>query len=146
MINSKEAATSLGKVQPIFTDEATRSGFTVSSPQPFSSFTATFEITTNGTQRIFTESKYHNQSDVVFITSAQPSVLTVIQEGVLWRDFFDTLPFSLNEECLVTGTGQTFCSNETQTLRFFINDQETPNALNEIIRPGDNLRVVFGNQ
>lgn len=144
MMNSDDASMSSGEVHQILTDETKTSDLAPTSPQPILPFSATFEITTNGTKRIFTESKYHNQSAVVFITADQPNILTVTQEDVRWRDFFATLPFSLNEECLVTGTGQTFCSNETQRLRFFLNEQENPNALYEIIKSGDNLKVVFG--
>jgi len=48
---------------------------------------------------------------------------------------------------LVTGTKQTFCSSDTdpkKRLRFFINDIETPEALDLQIQAGDRLRVTYG--
>lgn len=108
-------------------------------------FTASFEIYTNGTKRIFTDVKYHNQSQNVFIQNPDPSTIYVKTVGTTWADFFETLPFSLSKECLVTGTGQTFCSNENQRLRFFLNDILTPQVLDLQINPGDNLRVTYGN-
>ncbi len=109
----------------------------------FIPFTATFEIFTNRTKRIFTDSKYHNQSQVVFIQDSDPSIIHVTQPNITWDYFFKTLPFSLTSDCLITGTKQTFCSNETQKLRFFINDVEQQNALELEINPNDQLRVVF---
>lgn len=108
-------------------------------------FTASFEIYTNGTKRIFTSSMYHNLSDSVYIQNPDPSLVHVSSQGITWDDFFKTLPFTLNNECLVTGTNQTFCSNKTQKLRFYINGVEQPNALQLEIKPNDDLRVIYGN-
>lgn len=107
-------------------------------------FTASFEIYTNGTRRIFTAAMYHNQSSVVFIQDPDPSIIYVKKTGITWADFFNTLPFSLSKECLITGTGQTFCSNENQILRFFLNNTDVPDALSLEIQPGDTLRVTYG--
>jgi hypothetical protein len=120
-----------------------------STPAPiitevFEPFTARFEITTNSTKRIFTDAKYHNQSIDVYIQPPDPSVVRVEMEGVTWDEFFRTLPFSLTSDCLVTGTKQTFCSNETGTLRFYLNEVETPDALTKEIKANDFLRVEYG--
>jgi len=105
--------------------------------------TAKFEIYTNGTKRIFTDTKYHRQSPNVYIERADPSIVLVNQPGVTWDDFFKTLPFSMTKDCLITGTKQTFCSNESQTLGFFLNELETPNALDLPIQDNDVLKVNY---
>lgn len=115
----------------------------VESPGP-NDFTASFEIYTNGTKRVFTAAMYHNQSSDVYIQNSNPSTVYVKKDGVTWKNFFDTLPFSLTKECLVTGTKQTFCNTETKRLRFFLNDTEVPEALDLKIQPGDFLRITFG--
>ncbi|OGK14401.1 hypothetical protein A3A93_00440 [Candidatus Roizmanbacteria bacterium RIFCSPLOWO2_01_FULL_38_12] len=108
-------------------------------------FTASFEIFTNGTRRIFTAAMYHNQSSDVFIQNSDPSIIYVKKAGITWADFFDTLPFSINKTCLVTGTKETYCSNGNKKLRFIINGLEMPNALDLKIQQGDVLRVTYGN-
>ncbi|MBI2029615.1 hypothetical protein HYT02_04320 [Candidatus Gottesmanbacteria bacterium] len=108
-------------------------------------FTASFEIFTNGTKRIFTAAMYHNQSPDVFIQNSDPSIIYVKKAGITWTDFFETLPFSINKTCLVTGTKETYCSQGNKKLRFFINGLEMPNALDLKIQPGDALRVTYGN-
>lgn len=51
-------------------------------------FTASFEIYTNGTKRIFTQAMYHQQSPNVFIQATDPSIVYVKKAGTTWADFF----------------------------------------------------------
>lgn len=106
-------------------------------------FEATFEIYTNGTKRIFTSEMYHNQSEEVFIGSSDPSVVNVARAGITWQDFFDTLPFQIDKECLHTGTSQTFCADKDGRLMFFLNGEENPNALDLPILPNSELVVRY---
>lgn len=115
-----------------------------SSPTPGPvDFTASFEIVTLGTTRTFTAERYHNLSSEVYITSDDPNTVHVKADGVTWADFFQTLPMKLTKKCLTTGTGQVFCTNETDELKFFINDTEDPQALNKKINSGDKLLVIY---
>lgn len=104
---------------------------------------AKFEIYTFSTKRVFTAAMYHNQSEDVFIQSSDPSVVHVKKKGITWGDFFATLPFSLSKECLITGTKETYCSGETGELKFFLNGELSPNALEKIIENADELVVRF---
>lgn len=105
--------------------------------------TASFEVYTPGVKRIFTDPKYHNQSEDVYITAEDPGTIYVKKRGITWDDFFKTLPMKLTKECLTTGTGQQFCNGQGGSLKFFTNDQENPNALDEEIKEGDQLTVRF---
>lgn len=121
---------------------------TESTPSPVTKISdveiiATFKIVTNGTVRIFSDSKYHNLSKDVYITSQNPNTIEVKKESVTWEDFFKTLPMSLDKNCLVTGTKQTFCTNKSKKLFFYINDVETPNALDNVINKNDHLLVEY---
>lgn len=115
----------------------------VPNPPEDSKFTARFEIYTEGTKRIFTDPKHHHQSESVFIQDPDPSIVNVRRAGITWSDFFSTLPFKLEKECLLTGTGQTFCNTETQRLHFTLNGVETPDALDLKIMPEDSLIVEY---
>lgn len=143
-----ETLTSQNQIQETTSKTPTESQQTETSPTsttPDSTpFTASFEIYTNGTKRIFTAAMYHNQSDSVYIQNPDPSVVHVTASGTTWNDFFKTLPFSLYKDCLVTGTQQTFCSNETQKLRFYLNGTEDPGALEKEIQANDKLVVQYG--
>ncbi|MDQ3008648.1 MAG: hypothetical protein M3Q81_03555 [bacterium] len=107
-------------------------------------YTARFEIFTRGTKRIFTQAMYHNLSPELYIEARDPQLINVQKSNLTWNDFFKTLPFSLTKDCLVTGTKQTFCTSDTEKLRFFLNDQEVPEALDDVIKADDTLRVTYG--
>lgn len=107
------------------------------------SFEASFEIYTNGTKRVFTAAMYHNQSEDAYIESSDPSKVKVKKSGVTWQEFFDTLPFEINKKCLITGTSQTFCTDKDGTLKFFLNGDENPNALDLPIMPSGELVVRY---
>lgn len=106
-------------------------------------YTASFEIYTKGTKRIFSDPKYHNKSSEVFITSDNPNTVQVKGEGITWADFFATLPMKLTKDCLTTGTGQIFCSGEKGRLKFEINGVEDPKVLDQVIQRNDLLVVSF---
>jgi hypothetical protein len=107
---------------------------------------AAFAIFTNGLFRDFSAVMYHNLSPEVFIETGSPNVVQVKKSNVTWNDFFSTLPFALNNECLVTGTGETYCDGEGGSLRFYLNGELAPDALDMRIRNGDRLLVSFGSE
>lgn len=119
------------------------------SPTPLNEkvdFKALFLIFTNGTKRIFTDSKYHNRSADIFITAENPEVLYIKKTGLTWGDFFKTLPAPMKVEktCLHTGTGQSFCNSDNQTLKFYVNRRLDTDALSKEIKKGDELLISFG--
>ncbi len=118
----------------------------IAKDQESLSHEATFAIYTNGTFRIFTSAMYHDLSEDVYITSANPNLVHVKKKDLTWNDFFKTLPFKLTKDCLTTGTGETFCSGKDEELKFYINGNKNPDALEEIVGEGDMLLVSFGNE
>ncbi|HEX9817651.1 MAG TPA: hypothetical protein VGA89_02050 [Patescibacteria group bacterium] len=109
-------------------------------------YEASFIIFTNGTLRTFSTAMYHQRSEDVFLTAANPNLIQVKKEGVTWQEFFDTLPLKLTKDCLTTGTGQTFCSNDNQSLKFYLNGEFEPHLLEKVIAPGDQLLISFGDE
>ena len=107
---------------------------------------AGFAIFTDGLFRIFTAAMYHNLSEDVFIQSDNPNVVHVKKSGITWDAFFQTLPFSLDKNCLTTGTGETYCTGETGVLKFYLNGIKDDNALDKQIKEGDRLLVTYGNE
>ena len=105
---------------------------------------ATFTIFTNGTQRIFTDPKYHLLSPDVYLQADSPNTVHVKKRGVTWNDFFKTLPMKLSHDCLTTGTGQVFCTNASQRLVFSINGVVEQYVLDKSIKDGDELLVTYG--
>lgn len=135
--------------EPEATDKNNTNLIEQSSQEPFNQKTdtrASFAIFTNGTFRIFTDSMYHNLSEDAYIDSKNPNIIQVKISETTWGDFFKTLPFELNRNCLTTGTGQKFCDGQNGKLRFFINGKEDPEALGKVINHEDKLLVTFGSE
>lgn len=115
------------------------------TPQPTpTNHTAKFLIYTNGTERVFSDSRYHNLSTDLFIASDSPNLIQVKKPNITWGDFFNSLPMELTPDCLTTGTKQTFCTKGNMTLKFYINGERVSNFLNRVINPNDRALVSFG--
>ena len=115
----------------------------VSQPVVKAPFNATFNININGIDRIFTAAMYLDQSSEVYIPTQDPTTLVVERYGITWKEFFETLPFKLDTDCITTGLGETFCIDETHSLDFFLNGKLTPDALTKQIEPNDELNVYY---
>ena len=117
------------------------------TPTPFSeekvNIKATFTIMTGNITRNFLAEKYHNLSGDVFIQADDPTIIHVKKMGITYDDFFKTLPMKLTNDCLITGDGETLCSDEGKTLKFFLNDIETPDFLEKEIKEGDKVLIKF---
>ena len=105
---------------------------------------ASFAIFTNNTFRVFTASMYHNLSSDVYIESSNPNVIHIKKAGVTWNDFFSTLPFKLTNDCLTTGTKETFCTGNKGVLKFYLNGEKKEKVLGEEIQNRDKLLVTYG--
>src|SRR3990167_5769261 len=104
---------------------------------------ASFTIITGSITRNFSAEKYHNKSQDVYIENPDPSVIYVTKTGITWDDFFKTLPMKLTKDCLITGDSETLCERDEKTLKFFLNDAETPNLLGTEIKNGDRALIIF---
>lgn len=107
---------------------------------------ASFLIFTNGTRRIFTNSKYHNLSQDVYIEASKPAVVHVKKPGITWGDFFKTLPMQVTSDCLITGDGEKLCNLDTRALKFFINGKQVEDFLAQEIKDGDWAMISYGAQ
>lgn len=105
---------------------------------------ASFAIFTNGVFRDFSNNRYHNLDKNVFISSDAPNIVKVKRSGVTWNDFFKTLPMEITNDCLTTGTGQQFCNQGNQSLKFYLNGIKEENLLSGEIQDGDRALISFG--
>ena len=104
---------------------------------------ASFTITTGNITRSFKAEKYHNQSSDVYIESLDPTIVHVKKTGITWDDFFKTLPMKLTKDCLITGDSEALCVGANRTLKFYLNNIETPDLLDREIRDGDKALIKF---
>ena len=106
---------------------------------------AEFTVTINGIARKFNSAMYSKQDFAVYIDETDSSKIIVTEAGVTWQDFFDTMPapFKLTNDCITTGTSETYCTGQNGELKFMLNGVETPEALDLVINAGDILNVIY---
>ncbi len=104
---------------------------------------AFFTIITGNIIRSFQAEKYHNLSPDVYIENQDPTIVYVKKSGITWDDFFKTLPMKLTKDCLTTGDGETFCDKKDGSLKFYLNDIETPDLLDKEIKESDKTLIKF---
>lgn len=119
-------------------------GMIVSEKMEEVPYSAEFHVYTNGVERDFNAAMYHNLSENVYLDSEDSTKVVVITKDITWRKFFETLPFSVGEECLITGLGEEFCSNDELELKFYLNGGSSENVLDELIRRDDVLLISYG--
>lgn len=105
---------------------------------------AKYLIFTNKLKRNFSAVKYHHQSEEVFIQSDEPSIIYIKKNKITWDDFFQTLPMKLTNSCLTTGDGETLCTNNSSSLKFYLNGIEVENLLEFEIQNEDKLLISYG--
>ncbi len=107
---------------------------------------ATFAVFTNGLEHIFEGDDYYLRTPQAYIERDQPQTVIIALDSVTWRTFFNSLPISLDEECFVTDENHQYCTNQSQTLQFYLNEKPTPGVLDQPIRPGDQLLITYGEE
>lgn len=134
----------------LFSNSRSKTIITQNIPTPSPTFSAekvaikaSFTIITGNITRSFKAEKYHNLSPDAYITADDHTVIQVKKAGITWDDFFKTLPMKLTKECLTTGDGETFCEGKGGSLKFYLNDIETPNLLEIEIKEGDKALIKF---
>ncbi len=115
-----------------------------SDSQQLNDYKASFAIYTHNNFRYFYDPKYHNLSADVYIQADNPNIIHVKKTGLVWGDFFKTLPMKLTLHCLTTGTGENYCTGQGGELKFYLNGKRDLNILNEKIQKGDKLLVTYG--
>lgn len=125
-------------------ENTSRSPVKQKEPQSESAeFEANFAIFTDGILRSFANPMYHYLSEEVYIGESPYSVI-VKKQAVTWDDFFQTLPFSLTNDCLVTGDGERLCNSSRKRLKFYLNDKSEPSLLELAIKPQDLAVIIYG--
>ena len=60
------------------------------------------------------------------------------------KDFFDSLGFTLTNDCIVTDAGVEYCTNDTNQLQLYVNGTEVSNITDYINQEEDRLLMYYG--
>ena len=66
--------------------------------------------------------------------------------GVTLGYLFDTLKIRLTDKCFVFPDGRQFCTDDTYSLKFYINHKEVSDIRNYVIHNDDRILISYGNE
>ena len=67
-------------------------------------------------------------------------------KGVQLGFLFETIGITLNDECYVFHDHREFCTNENNSLKFFIDQQQVSGITDHVIQEGDRILISYGNE
>ena len=59
--------------------------------------------------------------------------------------FFNTLGMNIIRDCFILDDGTKYCSNNKMKLTFYLNGQQVISINNYVVKNGDELLVLYGN-
>jgi len=64
--------------------------------------------------------------------------------GVTLGYLFDSLGFTVNDECFAFPDGRSFCTNEEYSLKYYINHKSAGNIYDYVLEDDDRILISFG--
>ena len=66
--------------------------------------------------------------------------------GVTLGYLFNTLKIKLTDKCFVFPDGRQFCTDDTYSLKFYINHEKVPDIRNYVLQDDDRILISYGNE
>ena len=67
-------------------------------------------------------------------------------DDVTLADFFTSLGFTLTNDCITSDTGEEFCTNDTEELMVFVNDERIDEPATYVNQEEDQILIYHGNR
>lgn len=103
---------------------------------------ADFKVVLNGTRVNFGKDKYMVQSRYVHFEGGDGTTIHKHATGVTLAYFFKTIGWKLTDDCLVTDTGESYCTGEGRTLRIIVNGTEIGDPQYKF-KDDDTIEVIY---
>lgn len=94
----------------------------------------------------FLESEDNELDPEVHMHAPRPTVVHKHRENVTWGRFFDSIGMTLSDSCLETADGENYCSEGSNSLKFFINGVKVDSLANTKLRDLDRILISYGGE
>ncbi len=99
----------------------------------------------NGKQAIdFSEPKYQVRSNYIHFEGRDGYNIHMHATNVNLGFLFETLGMEFTNECLTLDNGTSYCNDQTNTLKFYVNGKENDAYGNYVFRDGDRMLISYG--
>lgn len=108
-----------------------------------------FVVHLAGTEYDLTADKYQTTAEQelhknIHLHDNEDEVIHRHDHGVTLGDFFDSLGFTLTDRCIINDTSTEFCSDTTNELLVFVNDERINNPANYVNEEEDRILIYYG--
>jgi len=66
--------------------------------------------------------------------------------GVTLEYLFDSLSIQVTEDCYIFPDGRQFCTDDTYSLKFYINGEKVPSIADHVVDDNDRILVSYGSE
>lgn len=94
----------------------------------------------------FTKPQFQLQSQFIHLENSNGYVVHRHSKDVTIGYFFETLNTRLFSDCIIFHDGVEFCSNNENTLKFYVNGKKIENLRDYLIFDGDLILISYGSE
>jgi len=99
-----------------------------------------------GDQFDFGSPAYQIKSSWIHFEGQSSSTLHRHASGVTLGYLFGTLGLDVDDECFIFADGREFCTNDDYSLKFYVNHEQVPEILTNVVQEGDRILISYGNE
>ena len=92
----------------------------------------------------FASPAYQIKSSWIHFEDSDGTTIHRHSSGVTLGYLFDSLGFTVNDECFAFPDGRSFCTNEDYSLKYYINHQSVGNIYDYVLEDDDRILISFG--
>lgn len=92
----------------------------------------------------FSHPQYQVRSSWIHFEGLDGNTIHRHSKGITLGYLFDTLDLKLSSECFVFVDGREFCTNQEDSLKFYINGIQAEDIRDYVISQGDRILISYG--
>jgi len=108
-----------------------------------------FIVSLDGTTYDFTDDQYQSKPNRtlhahIHLHDNNDKVIHRHDHDITIADFFNSLGFTLTDECVITDTGLEYCSNGEKKLQLYVNNQQISPFTSYVNQEEDRILLFYG--
>jgi hypothetical protein len=107
---------------------------------------ADFAVFINGEQYNFNNSWFVERSPYIYIRAPYYSLLHMDATNVPLKIFFKSINWDISRDCIKLHTDEIYCTNETHTLKFYVNGERIEDISNYAFSDLDKVLISYGDE
>jgi len=107
---------------------------------------AAFIVKLNGTKIDFSKDKYQLKSRLIHVENGDGTTLHRHATNVPFSEFLRSEHMDINNGCFISDDNKHYCNNVKDSLKFFVNGNQTKDLMDYVFNDNDRILVLYGNE